>query len=81
MSKEAVMAALRRAAEDIHFYRQLSEDYDLALRGYDLTPEEILRVGTGDLNWIQGHTDTKVDQRVLNKVFIPLLSREQWAPG
>jgi len=40
MSKEAVLAVLERAAEDISFYGQLSEDYAKALQDYDLTGEE-----------------------------------------
>jgi hypothetical protein len=31
MSKEAVMTALKRAAEDIGFYSQRTEDYTIAL--------------------------------------------------
>ena len=78
MSKEAVFAVLKRATEDVGFYGQLVEDYSEALKDYDLTPEEAMRIGTGDVRWIESHLGTKVDQRLMERVFIPLLSREQW---
>jgi hypothetical protein len=78
MSKEAVMTDLKRAAEDIGFYCQLAEDYTVALKGHDLTPEEAMRIGTGDLRWIQSHIGSKVDEQIVERVFIPLLSREAW---
>ncbi|OEU44324.1 MAG: hypothetical protein BBJ60_01385 [Desulfobacterales bacterium S7086C20] len=34
--------------------------------------------GTGDVRWIESHIGAKVDQRLMERVFIPLLSREQW---
>jgi len=34
--------------------------------------------GTGDVRWIESHFGAKVDQRLMERVFIPLLSREQW---
>jgi len=78
MSKEAVLAVLKRATEDISFYGQLAEDYAAALKEYDLTLQETIAIGTGDVRWIESHIDAKVDQRLMERVFIPLLSREQW---
>ena len=78
MSKEAVLAVLKRATEDIGFYGQLVKDYSAALKGYDLTREEAMRIGTGDVRWIQSHTGTKLDEAVIQRVFIPLLSREAY---
>ena len=78
MSKEAVWAVLQRASEDIDFYGQLAEDYASALEEYDLTPQEIVAMGVGDLRWVESHIGAKVDQRIVERVFIPLLSREQW---
>ncbi len=78
MSKEAVLAILKRATEDIGFYVQLAEDYATALKEYDLTPQETIAIGTGDVRWIDSHIGAKVDQRLMERVFIPLLSREQW---
>ena len=63
---------------DIDFYSQLAHDYATALKGYDLTPEEVVRIGIGDVRWIESHTGAKTDERVMDRVFIPLLSREIW---
>ena len=78
MSKEIVLAVLKRAAEDVDFYGQLAQDYATALKDYDLSPEETIAIGTADVRWIESHIGTKVDQRLIEKVFIPLLSREAW---
>ncbi len=50
MSKEAVLAVLARAAEDITFYGQLTEDYAKALQDYDLTGEEQAALISGDVH-------------------------------
>jgi len=78
MSKEAVLAVLKRAMEDTDFYSQLAQDYATALKDYDLTPQETIAIGTGDVRWIESHIGAKVNQRLMEKLFIPLLSREQW---
>ncbi len=78
MSKEAVLAVLKKATEDTSFYGQLAKDYATALKDYDLTPQETLAIRTGDVRWIESHIGVKVDQRLMERVFIPLLSREQW---
>ena len=78
MSKEAVLAVLQRATEDTGFYSQLAHDYATALKEYDLTPQETIAIGTGDVRWIESHIGAQVDQRLMERVFIPLLSREQW---
>jgi len=78
MSKEAVRAVLKRATEDIGFYTHLAQDYAATLKDYDLSPEEAMRIGTGDVRWIESYLDAKVDPQVIEKVFIPILSREVW---
>ena len=78
LSKEAVLAILKRATEDTGFYGQLAQDYSMALKEYDLTPQETIAIGTGDVRWIESHIGAKVEQRLIERVFIPLLSREQW---
>ena len=78
MSKEAVLTVLERAAEDTNFFSQLAQDYAVALKEYDLTTQEAVAIGTGDVRWIESHIGAKVDQRLMERVFIPLLSREQW---
>jgi len=78
MSKEAVLAVLEKAVEDISFYCQLAEDYANALQDYDLTSEEQVALGYGDVHWIESHIGRKLDERLMTKVMIPLLSREKW---
>lgn len=78
MSKEAVLAVLQRAADDITFYGQLAEDYAKALQDYDLTSEERVALANGDVRWIESHIGRKLDDQVMTKVLIPLLSREKW---
>ena len=78
MSKEAILAVLERATEDTGFYGQLAQDYATAPEDYELTPQETTAIGTGDVRWIEPHIGAKVDKRLMEKVFIPLLSREQW---
>ena len=78
MSKEAVPAVLGRAAENISFYGQLSEDYAKALQDYDLTWEERAAVASGDVRWIEARIGRKLDERLMTKVMIPLVSREKW---
>ncbi len=78
MSKEAVLVALKRATEDTGFYGQLAEDYATALKEYDLTPQETIAIGTGDVRWIESHIGASIEQQLMERVFIPLLSRERW---
>ena len=78
MSKEAVLAVLQRAADDITFYGQLAEDCANALQDYDLTSEERAALTNGDVRWIESHIGRKLDERLMTKVMIPLLSREKW---
>ena len=78
MSKEAVLTVLERAAEDMGFFSQLAQDYATALKEYELTSEERVALATGDVRWIESHIGAKVDERLMTRVFIPLLSREQW---
>ncbi len=47
MSGEQVQAILDRAIADEAFRELLAHDADAALQGYDLTPEERARFGTG----------------------------------
>ena len=61
MSKEAVLAVLERAAEDITFYSQLAEDYAKALEDCDLTREERAALAGGDVRWIESHIGRKLD--------------------
>ena len=78
MSKEAILTILERAAEDNSFFSQLSQDYPVALKEYDLTPQEVLAIGTGDVRWIESQIGVPIEQHIMDKVFIPILSRENW---
>ncbi len=78
MSKEAVLAVLKKATEDGGFFGQLAEDFATALKEYDLTPQETVAIGTGDVGWIESHIGVRVDEQSMEWVFIPLLSRERW---
>jgi hypothetical protein len=78
MSKEAILAVLEKAAEDINFYGLLAEDHAKALQDYDLTWEERAAIASGDVRWIESHISRKLDDGIMTKVLIPLLSREKW---
>ena len=78
MSKEAILTVLEKAAEDTGFFSQLSQDYAVALKEYDLTTQEIVAIGTGDVRWIESHIGAPIKQQLMEKVIIPLLSREKW---
>ena len=78
MSKETILTVLEKAAEDTGFFSQLSQDYAVALKEYDLTTQEIVAIGTGDVRWIESHIGAPIEQQLMEKVIIPLLSREKW---
>ncbi len=78
MNKEAVLSVLERAAEDVTFYGQLAEDYAKAVQDYDLTRKKRAVLISGDVRWIESHIGRKLDERLMTKVMIPLLSREKW---
>ncbi|GAJ19859.1 unnamed protein product, partial [marine sediment metagenome] len=48
------------------------------LKDFDLTSEERAALISGDVKFIESHTGRKLDKRVMEKVIIPLLSRERW---
>jgi len=48
MSKEAVLQVLERAIDDQAFAKQLKADFDAAIKGYELTAEEIAALKNGD---------------------------------
>ncbi len=48
MSKQAVIQVLEHAASDEQFRAQLKTDFDTAIKGYDLTAEEIAALKKGD---------------------------------
>ncbi|MBA7517275.1 hypothetical protein ES705_09328 [subsurface metagenome] len=78
MSRQAVLVVLERAANDITFFGQLANDPQVALKDFDLTSEEKVALTIGDVGFIESRTGKKLDEKVMKKVIIPLLSRERW---
>jgi len=78
ISKEALLAALERAADDSSFLRRLVEDGSMALEDYDLTWEEKAAVCSGDVQWLEPYIGQKLDERLVKRVLIPMLSGERW---
>ena len=76
MSKEAVLAILRRAAEDDSFLAQLADDSTKALKDYNLAWEETAALSSGDVRWIEAHIG-KLDKRL--RTWLDLrLQQEKW---
>jgi hypothetical protein len=61
MSKEALAKVVQRAISDASFRRQLSTDTKGALRGFDLTPDEVSALRAGDAGRL---STLGVDQRM-----------------
>src|SRR5688500_1158969 len=61
MSKEALAKVVQRAISDASFRRQLSSDTAGALRGFDLTPDEVSALRAGDAGRL---STLGVDQRM-----------------
>ena len=61
MSKEALAKVVQRAISDASFRRQLSSDTKGALRGFDLTPDEVSALRAGDAGRL---STLGVDQRM-----------------
>lgn len=78
MSKEAVLAILERAVEDIDFFSTLVQDHSSTLEEYDLNKAERIAIITGDVHWIESYIGRKLDEQLMSRFFIPLLSREKW---
>ena len=76
MSKEAVLAILRRAAEDDAFLAQLADDSAKALKDYNLGWEEAAALSSGDVRWIEANIG-KLDKR-LRTWLDCRLQQEKW---
>ncbi|MBI5198768.1 MAG: hypothetical protein HZA09_01965 [Nitrospirae bacterium] len=48
MSKQAVIQVLEKALSDKAFVAQLKTNFDAAIKGYDLTTDEIAALKNGD---------------------------------
>jgi hypothetical protein len=66
MSKEALAKVVQRAISDASFRRQLNSDTTGALRGFDLTPDEVSALRGGDAGRL---STLGVDQR-MSKSFV-----------
>ncbi len=66
MSKASVVAVITKASQDAGFRKQLQENPDVALRGYDLTPEETTAIKQRDAKKLAAWG---VDERI-SKVII-----------
>jgi len=73
-----MLEVLERAADDIYLYSQLAEDPQAVLKDFDLISEEKTALSSGDVRFIESRIGKKVDKRLVEKVLIPLLSRERW---
>ena len=76
MSKEAILAVLKRAAEDESFLAQLADDAAGVLTGYDLTSKEKAALASGDIVYIEANVG-KLDQR-LSTWLRCRLEQEKW---
>ena len=61
--KEAILAVLRKAAEDSNFLAQLADDPQQALEGYNLTSEEKAALASGDIRKVEAWVG-KLDERL-----------------
>lgn len=76
MSKEAVLAVLKKAAEDDSFLAQLADDPAKTLKDYGLTWEETAALSSGDVRWIETRVG-KLDKR-LRTWLDCRLQQEKW---
>ena len=72
MSTEAMLEVLERAADDIYLYSQLAENAEVALKDFNLTPEEKAALSSGDVRFIESRIGKKLDGKLMEKVIIPL---------
>lgn len=82
MSTKAMLEVFERAADNVEarneFLLGVVEKGSAALEGLDLTWEEKAAIISGDVQFIESRIDGKLEQRIIDKVMIPILSRERW---
>ncbi len=74
--KDAILAALKRAAEDSAFIEKLTDNGSEVLKEYDLSPDEEAALVSGDLVWLEKHVG-KLDE-TLNTWVACRLQQERW---
>jgi hypothetical protein len=79
MSKSGVEALVQKAMSDETFRRQIKENPDAALAGYDLTAEEKAAIKSGNLAKMR---EFGVDERITKSVWSdPSTGGEHGGPG
>lgn len=58
----------------VNYLRAMLQCY----KEYELTSEEQAALASGDVRWIESHIGKKLNEQLMTKVMIPLLSRERW---
>jgi DNA-binding NtrC family response regulator len=74
--KDAIIAVLKRAAEDSAFIEKLTNSGSEALKDYDLAPDEEAALLSGDVVWLEKHVG-KLDDK-LNTWVECRLQQERW---
>ena len=72
-----MLEVLERAADDFAFYSQLTQYPQVVLKDLDLTSEERAALTSGDVRFIEFHIGRKLDEKLMKKVLIPLLSGQR----
>jgi len=71
-----MLEVLERAADDINFRWQLAEgDPKVVLKDFNLTSEERAPLHVADAWFIESRTRKKLDEKIMEKVIIWMLSR------
>jgi len=78
MSQKTMLEVLEKGATESSFYAQLVENPEEALKDFDLTTEEKAALLSGDVRFIKSRNGKILDEKLINKVLMPLLSRERW---
>lgn len=78
MRKEAIKKVIRQPFEDQNFYGQLFQENSQIPKGYDLKPEEWMRIRTAYVRCTETYVNEKFDSQLVEKVLTPILSRQVW---
>ena len=74
---DEIVRVLQRAADDIHFIAELSDNGSEALQDYDLTWQARAALLSGDIRWIEAHLGRRLDAR-LRTWLDCRLQQERW---
>ena len=73
MSKSGVEALVKKAMADETFRKQIKDNPDVALAGYDLTPEEKAAIKSGNTAKLR---ELGVDERITKSALLDIGHRE-----